>query len=628
MANVDPVNRALRLLLPPGGRRRPGARATVAPAVLVLAASLAAAVSVVAPAPLTPRAGAAATEGAQRRGEAAFEVRAPGPLGPISVIGDSVLVGAAIEPSLATNLAEHGWGPIRFRAGLGYTAGNFQPANSTFSVVNWIRWWRAEGWDPPNVVVNLGNNDVGFCRADLECNARTIRHVLDALSPGTTVWWSKITRLYTLQAEADAYNGALDLVARERGNLRVWDWPAARTERGIAVSWDAIHLRDPVAYRQRSVLMAADITSSLARAERTGDDAPVPPAAGGAVEYLALPPQRVLDTRDTPGSRLAAGAQVVIDLAPFVPAGTTAVAVNLTSADAAADGYLTGHPCAASPPRVSSANFTARTARGAHAVLPLDPARRLCVLSSAPTDLVVDLQGAFVPEGSRLVTQAPTRLADTRATGRPALLRLDVPLAATPDASAVVLNLTATGATRAGFVAAYPCGGSVPVVSNLNFGPGETVAGAAYVPVGEEGDVCLFSNVQSEVDLVVDLTGVFTPSGVLAFTPAVPTRVYDTRDGTGGWSPVHGGGQVTDVRVAPPSAAAVTGTLTMVAPAGPGFVTVFGCGTLPPTSNVNAARAAVLANSVTTGVASGGRLCVRSSTATQVVFDTTGWWAP
>ncbi|MEZ5252188.1 MAG: hypothetical protein R2713_24150 [Ilumatobacteraceae bacterium] len=78
----------------------------------------------------------------------AFELATPGPLGPISVIGDSVLVGAAIEPSLPANLAAAGWGPIRFRAGLGYTAGNFQPAGSQFSVVNWIRTWRAQGGIP------------------------------------------------------------------------------------------------------------------------------------------------------------------------------------------------------------------------------------------------------------------------------------------------------------------------------------------------------------------------------------------------------------------------------------------------------------------------------------------------
>ncbi len=461
-------------------------------------------------------------------GEESIQISAPGPLGAISVIGDSVLVGAAIEPSLPTNLAAAGWGPIRFRAGLGYSAGNFQPGGSRFSVTNWIKWWRAEGWDAPNVAVNLGNNDVGFCRASIICNADSIRYVMDAIGPDKAVWWSKITRLYTLQAEADAYNAALELVAGERANLRLWDWPAAQAASGIALSWDAIHLRDAVSYRTRSALMAESITGLLAVGERRGTDAALPVAAGPAAEYRPLQPVRVLDTRIVAGSRLAAGGQVVIDLSSFVPVGATAVAVNLTAVDPAAAGFLTGHPCATTVPSVSSANFTARTDRGALAVLPLSPDRSLCVFTSSAADVVVDLQGAFVPEASRLTPRTPERLADTRATGRPTVLRLDVPLATTPDATAVALTLTATGASRGGFVTAYPCGGPLPGVSNLNFGRDETVAGAAYVPVGDGGDVCLFSNVQADVDIVVDLTGVFGPTGALAFTrrrPPAPTTL-------------------------------------------------------------------------------------------------------
>ena len=127
----------------------------------------------------------------------------------------------------------------------------------------------------------------------------------------------------------------------------------------------------------------------------------------------------------------------------------------------------------------------------------------------------------------------------------------------------------------------------MPVVSNVNFGPGETIAGAAYVPVGPEGTVCVFSDVA--VDVIVDLTGTFDDDGALAFTPASPSRVYDTRNAIGGWSPIHGLGQTTDMRVAPDAAVAVTGTLTLVSPVTAGFLTAFGCGAMPPTSNVNAA---------------------------------------
>jgi hypothetical protein len=190
----------------------------------------------------------------------------------------------------------------------------------------------------------------------------------------------------------------------------------------------------------------------------------------------------------------------------------------------------------------------------------------------------------------------------------------------------VSVNLTATATTQPGYLTAYPCGGAVPVVSNVNFWQGETIAGAAFVPVGADGRVCVFSS--TPVDVIIDLTGTFEDAGALAFTPAVPTRVYDTRDATGGWAPVHGPGQTTDMRVAPDSAVAVTGTLTFVSPMSAGYLTAFGCGAMPPTSNVNALQYGVLANALTVGLAPAGRLCIFSSSMTHALFDTSGWWSP
>jgi hypothetical protein len=548
---------------------------------------------------------------------------AAGPLGPITVIGDSVLVGASIEPSLPTHLAARGWGPIRFRAGLGYTAGNFQPAGSDFAAANWIQRWRSQGWDAPNVVVNLGNNDVGFCRTDLACNANTIRYLLDAIGPGRTVWWSKITRIYTLGAEAAAYNAALDLVAAERSNLRVWDWPAAQAGAGIRLSGDGIHLADPVAYRQRSLVMADDITARLAVATRTGADAALPTATGAPSEYVALTPRRLVDTRQEGGVRLAAGETRVVDLSAYVPGGTTAVAANLTAADPAATGYLSAFPCdRTAGSEVSSVNYTAGATRGALAVLPVTAAGSLCVFSAAATDLLVDLQGAFVAEGDRFTPVAPDRLLDTRASGRAAVHAVAVPA----GAAAVAVNLTATRPAGPGFLTAYPCGTAPPEVSSVNFGPGETVAGSAIVPVGAGGAICVFTD--ADVDVVVDITGTFAATGALRFVPAEPARTYDTRLGIGGWTPIHGANQVTDVRVVPPGAAAVTGTITLVQPTATAYVTAYGCGAVPPTSSVNAARGAVLANSVSVGVEPNGRLCVLASAPAHVLFDTTGWWQP
>lgn len=552
-----------------------------------------------------------------------LRVDAPGPLGAVTILGDSVLSGSGYAPStLPSMLADRGWGPIRFRAGLGYTAGNLLPASrQTFSTAYWIRLWRSEGWDAPNVVVNLGNNDVGFCRADVACNATAIRYLLDQIGPGHMVWWSKITRLYTQRAEMDAYNAALDLVAAERPDqLRVWDWPAAQAANAVPLAWDAIHLPNLGAYRIRSRLMADDITAQLARAAHVGADAALPVGVGAPSEYVPLPPERVLDTRTT-GQRLAAGATIRLDLAAEVPAGTSAIAANVTAVDPGAAGFLTAYPCSAARPLASSGNYTAGVSRGAQAVVPLAADGSLCVYSSAAADVVVDLQGAFVAEGDRFSPLAPTRLVDTRTAGRAEVLALAAPA----GASAVALNLTATNATTGGYLTAYPCGTERPVVANVNFAPLDTVGGAAFVPVGVDGRVCV--STYGSADVVVDLTGTFAPTGSYAFTPSVPTRTYDTRDATGGWAPIQGSGQVVDVRVAPPDAAAVTGTLTIVGPIGDGFLSAYGCAAVPDTASVNSASAGVVANAVTVGVAASGRLCIRALTTTHVVFDTTGWWS-
>jgi hypothetical protein len=50
--------------------------------------------------------------------------------------------------------------------------------------------------------------------------------------------------------------------------------------------------------------------------------------------------------------------------------------------------------------------------------------------------------------------------------------------------------------------------------------------------------------------VIVDLTGTFGDGG-LSFVPVRPTRMLDTRNAIGGWSPIHGSGETLDVRVAP-----------------------------------------------------------------------------
>jgi hypothetical protein len=546
----------------------------------------------------------------------------PGPHGPITVLGDSVLLGSgAFSPTLPDRLREAGWGPIRFRAGEGYTSGSFA-VPSTFKVSDWITRWRAEGWDPANVVINIGANDSGFCNTDLTCARNAILHVVNAIGPGHQIWWPQVTRLFTHFHQQDTWNTALRQIAAERPDFHTWDWPTVMQSEGFA-SHDGTHLA-PDGYRRRSLRMAGEITADLARGSRVGGDAPLPNAATGPSTFTPVSPIRVVDTRTQSPGRRPPGSTLRVDLFDHLGAGVDAVAVNVTAAGASTAGYLQAAPCGTTVSG-STVNFTPGVARGAMTIVPLGDQDDICITTSADVDIIVDLQGEFtVGSTGAKFTPLPTlqRLHDTRNTGRRSLIELAAPA----GSSAVALGLTATRAAEPGWIRAFPCDEPATSVSNVNFLAGEAVAGSAFVPVSATGRVCVMSNVS--VDVIVDLTGTFADGGDLRFVAAPPTRSLDTRDAVGGWSPIHGRNQTIDARVVPPDADAVTGTLTIVGPLRRSFLTASDCAGDPPTSSVNAVAGLVLATSITTGVSAGGRLCVTAAEAGQTLFDTSGWWVP
>lgn len=122
-------------------------------------------------------------------------------------------------------------------------------------------------------------------------------------------------------------------------------------------SWDGTHLY-PDGYRRRNLVMAHAFTDAVARATRTGPDAPLPAQAGPRSEVLLDTPVRVLDTRISPPGRLHAGSTLTDDLSGHVPTTATAVAIGLTAVRPAAEGYLAAFPCVGSgvPFETSSLN--------------------------------------------------------------------------------------------------------------------------------------------------------------------------------------------------------------------------------------------------------------------------------
>ena len=99
-------------------------------------------------------------------------------------------------------------------------------------------------------------------------------------------------------------------------------------------------------------------------------------------------------------------------------------------------------------------------------------------------------------------------------------------------ASTVVLNVTVTQATRAGFVQVFPTGqATVGSSSNLNVeAAGQTIANLVTAPVGDNGTVTIYT--AGGGHLIADVFGYYSPSSAVAagrYTALDPTRVRDTR---------------------------------------------------------------------------------------------------
>jgi hypothetical protein len=251
-------------------------------------------------------------------------------------------------------------------------------------------------------------------------------------------------------------------------------------------------------------------------------------AGSGSSGFYPVAPTRLYDTRPADVLALEPGVPraIAVEGVPGgAPANANAVAVNLTVVAPSGYGFIRAYPCdQAASSEVSNVNFEPLENRPNSAMIPTSASGTICVVSNAPTDLLVDLAGYFVAgAGSQYTPLMPVRLLDTRSpyaelnpdTGGATLVagqivRLGVAgtrgIPAT--ARAVSVNVTAASADGAGFVTVYPCG-TVPNVSNLNFSASTpAIANGALVPLGPSGEVCLFTS--NAVHLIVDINGVWS----------------------------------------------------------------------------------------------------------------------
>jgi hypothetical protein len=550
------------------------------------------------------------------------ETGTAGPNGALGMIGESSTQGTL--PWIAGDLGAVGWGPLRLYA---FPGVRIPPDNPGFAIPV-VQRWRAEGFDPRVWIIGLGSNDVGFTTTSIPRATAYIDAMLDAIGPGREVLWINITH-----HEPDwqaAWNEALVEVAARRLNLHIFDWASIVAQHPDWVGSDHVH-STPTGYRQKSLLLS-DATKALLQANRVAATFATTSAAGPKAGLVPVDPVRVLDTR-TAGGSLAAGGVRQVDVSSAVPAGTIAVAVNLTVDQPSADGYFTAWDCNGPPPNVSSLNYEAGQPRGAATVVALSPTRTFCVFSFAAAALVVDVNAAYTPAaGQRFTAQAPARILDTRTTGPPGaggVVRVTVPSVGGAAPAAVTVNLTATGGAQPGYLTAFPCGSTPPTVSNVNHGVAAPAANLATVKVAGDGSLCVFT--LQRVDVVIDLLGEWSDGG-LWYQPAAPTRLLDTRTGAGGWLGAAAPLQTLDMDVntvpgVPASAQAVAGTVTATTPWGDGFVTTWPCASARPTaSTLNYQRGDSVPNAAVIALGADRKVCAASFVPAYLLFDLTGWF--
>jgi hypothetical protein len=372
------------------------------------------------------------------------------------------------------------------------------------------------------------------------------------------------------------------------------------------------------------------------------------------LRFVPVAPCRVADTRNPNGvfgGPFIGGGTTrgfpVPNSACSIPASAQAYSINTTVVPKGGLGFLTMFPCAQSQPLVSTLNSVDGRVKASAAIVPAGANGAICAFATNDTDLVIDINGYFVPSTNANALQffplSPCRLVDTRgpigSLGGPSLvgnMARSFPLLSsncTVPGTAQAYSLNYTSVPRPsglGFLTTWPTGQSQPLVSTLNAPTGAVTANGAIVPAGTNGNVSVF--VSNDSDLVIDINGYFAPPGPggLSFYTLSPCRVVDTRNPPG--SPPFSGQVDVFVRNSacgvPATAQSYVLNATVVPTTVLGFLTLFPQGaTQPLVSTLNAVDGAVTSNQAIVPTTNGS-ISAFASNSTHLVLDIAGYFAP
>jgi len=372
------------------------------------------------------------------------------------------------------------------------------------------------------------------------------------------------------------------------------------------------------------------------------------------LSFVPVTPCRIADTRNLAGpfggpflqGNAAARAFAIPSSACGIPNTAQAYSLNMTVVPRGPLGFLTAFPCGQPQPLASNLNSIDGRTKAVAAILPTGTNGAACFFASNDTELVLDINGYFVPNtdttAMAFYPMTPCRLVDTRlpagTLGGPSLiggLTRSFPLLSSScnipaTARAYSLNYTVVPQGPLGFLTTWPAGQTQPLVSTLNAPTGAVTANAAIVPAGTNGDISVF--VSHPSDLVIDVNGYFAPPGPggLSLHNLTPCRLLDTRNPAGSL-PFNG---AKDLNVgaaacgAPAVAQSYVMNATVVSPGPLGFLTLWPQGSPQPlVSTLNAIDGAVTSNMAIVPTANGS-ISIFSSQPTHLVIDISGFFEP
>ncbi|MCL6104192.1 MAG: hypothetical protein M1483_00895 [Actinobacteria bacterium] len=394
-------------------------------------------------------------------------------------------------------------------------------------------------------------------------------------------------------------------------------------------------------------------------------------------------PTRICDTRpsnpsaltgaavDCTGKTLSAGSVLNVQVSGVsgIPTGSIgAVVANITVTNTTQSSYLTVWPEGTAQPTASNLNWASGSTVSNLVVVPLSSSGSISIYNySGSVDVIVDVEGWYTsssstsPSGTVFTSTSPTRICDTRPSNPSALTGaaaactgktlsagsvLNVQVSGvsgipTGSIGAVVVNITVTNTTQSSYLTVWPEGTAQPTASNLNWASGSTVSNLVVVPLSSSGAISIY-NKSGSADVIVDVEGWYTTYLSNAYHRlAVPTRICDTRAGSGepcagdtlgkGPNPETLSVQVSGVSGIPTgSISAVVANITVTDTTQSSYLTAWPEGTAQPTaSNLNWVSGKTKSVLVEIGLSSSGAISIYNyAGSVDVIVDVEGWVGP